>query len=365
MAEITDILTQIMIKLDVAEEKQRFLEDRITRLDNVIPKIQNQNIQTEIEEPITNLRDVDFQDDIQRQENNEDEDIETDIKSGDEIQLESYKSIPGFSGVRGTYRPWRNQVVRRMKMIDAFRRHPKYEAALAIIRAKITGHASNVLTNFKTAYNIVAIIRRLDSSFADQRPLYVAEAEMTSIRQLDKTLLEFHDAINEALHMVISKIVHAYPTEAEQRSLVAEAQIKAVRTFTVGLKSSMMRHILYGRTPGTLQEAFAIAQTVYYDHLYTEQCGRINQVRPQQKQNMNYNGPLQKPNKQTINTNEYKRNNWRKPQQPDAKQKINQLQEDEPMNYDEQICEEIPDDLISNATNESNETDTASTFLSA
>lgn len=111
-------------------------------------------------------------------------------------------------------------------------------------------------------FTVSAIIRRLDSSFADQRPLYVVEAEMTNIKQLDKTLQEFYDAINEALHLVISKIVHAYPTETEQRSLVTEAQVKAVRTFTVGLKSGMMRQILYGRTPGTLQEAFAIAQTV-------------------------------------------------------------------------------------------------------
>lgn len=34
-------------------------------------------------------------------------------------------------------------------MIDDFKTHAKYEAALGIIRAKITGAASNILTNIK------------------------------------------------------------------------------------------------------------------------------------------------------------------------------------------------------------------------
>lgn len=244
--ELREQLQQALIKLQVSEERQNYCEDQIANLNDNLNENRN-NTRAE-----------------------EDEDIETEITSGDQIQLESYKSIPEFSGLRGTYRPWRSQVVRRMRMIDAFKKHPKYEAALGIIRAKITGAASNVLTNNKTAYNIIAIIKRLDSSYADQRPLYVVEAEMTSIKQLNKTLQEFHDAINESLHLVISKIVFDYRNEQEQSSLVTEAQKKAVRTFVVGLRSQMMRHILYSRTPGTLAEAFAIAQTVYYDHQYTQ-----------------------------------------------------------------------------------------------
>lgn len=250
---------------------------------------------------IVNLNENKF---LNNNRDEDDEDIETEITSGDQIQFESYKAIPEFSGKKGQYRPWRNQVVRRMKMIDAFKKHPKYEAALGIIRSKITGPA-NVLTNNKTAYNINAIIKTLDSSYADQRPLYVVEAEMTSMKQNNKTLQEFHDDINEALHLVISKIVLAYNTEQEQRSLVAEAQIKAVRTFVVGLRSQMMRNILYSRAPGTLGEAFAIAQTVYYDHqqiqIDQKQESQRYQPRTQQKQfytpklnpNINYDKSMQ------------------------------------------------------------------------
>lgn len=280
MSEIQEQIQQILNKLEASEERQKQYEEELAR------ELANRNVT------------------VDALKNGEDEDIETEITSGDQIQLESYKVIPEFSGQKGQYRSWRNQVMRRMKMIDEFKKHVKYEAALAIIRAKITGAASNVLTNNKTAYNIIAIIKTLDSSYGDQRPLYVVEAEMTSIKQLGKTLQEFHDVINQALHMVISKIVLAYKTESEQKSLVAEAQQKAVRTFTVGLDSQMMRHILYSRKPGSLAEAFTIAQTVYYDHQYTE--SQVCQTRFQKKPNSsakfnpNYNKPIQKSTQSPI-----------------------------------------------------------------
>lgn len=58
----------------------------------------------------------------------------------------------------------------------------------------IKNHRTNigrsVLTNNKTAYNIDAMIERLDATYADQRPLYIVEAEMTSIKQMGKSLQE-------------------------------------------------------------------------------------------------------------------------------------------------------------------------------
>lgn len=286
-----------------------------------------------------------------------DEDIETEITSGDQIQLESYKSIPEFSGLRGTYRPWRNQVARRMKIIDAFKTHPKYEAALAIIRAKITGDASNVLTNNKTAYNIIAILTTLDSAYADQRPLYAVEAEMTSIKQWNKTLQTYHDVINQALNLVITKVVMTYKEEAEQRSLIAEAQQKAVRTFIVGLNSQMTRHILYGRIPKSLAEAYSIAQTVYYDnqHLQLESNHEIrsqNNIKKQQKpMNTNYNKPQQQQNQPNSQTSVIKGNgdsNRQQFQQSQRVQRINQLVDDEfEVNEESQP---ITEDVVSNSS---------------
>lgn len=201
-------------------------------------------------------------------------DINPTLTSGDQIQLESYKAIPEYSGKKHEYRSWRNQVARRMKIINDFKDHPKYEAALAIVRAKITGAAADVLTNNKTPYNIICILRTLDSAYVDRRPLYAIEAEMVSIKQNEKTLQQYYNAINFALNAIIAKVTMSYKTVMEQQSLITEAQKKAIRTFIVGLKFRTMRHILYGQQPGTLSEAYSIAQTVHYDneHLQLEQC---------------------------------------------------------------------------------------------
>lgn len=192
--------------------------------------------------------------------------------NGTDIQLDAFKVIHDFNGDRKVYRSWRTQVSKMMKQIENFKTHPKYAAALAIIRAKITGVASDILINNNTAHDIDAIIDRLDFSYADQRPLYVIEAEMTTIRQHSKTLQEFYDSINQALNMVLTKIAMTYKEAAEQKSLVAETQSKAVRTFITGLNSPLIRTTLYGNMPNSLSRAFAIAQTIQYDnqHLHLE-----------------------------------------------------------------------------------------------
>lgn len=337
MEELREQLQQALIKIEANEEALRSFGNQMNDLnDNLNAEDLNAEINTKAEE---------------------DEDIETEITSGDQIQLESYKSIPEFSGLRGQYRSWRNQVVRRMKMIHDFKKHPKYEAALGIVRSKITGPASNVLINNKTPYNIIAIIKTLDSSYADRRPLYVVEAEMTSIKQFNKTLQQFHDAVNEGLHMVISKIVLEYRIEEEQRSLITEAKKKAVRTFTVGLNNQMMRHILYSRTPGSLAEAFTIAQTVHYDHQYTEYYTR-SEPKQNTKPKSNPTQPTTINKPETFTSNEKKKENWRQnnSQQP----RINQINDD--LNE-----ETITDDLVSNSSdesaNEASETTISSAFL--
>lgn len=192
--------------------------------------------------------------------------------TGADIQLDAFKVIHEFNGDRKIYRSWRTQVSKLMEQIDTFRTHPKYAAALSIIRAKITGVASDILINNNTAHDINAIIDRLDFSYADQRPLYVIEAEMTNIKQHGKSLQEFYDAINQALNMVLTKIAMTYKEAAGQKSLIAETQSKAVRTFITGLNGTLIRTTLYGNMPNSLSQAFAIAQTIQYDnhHLQLE-----------------------------------------------------------------------------------------------
>lgn len=312
-------------------------------------------------------------------------DIEPNITSGNDIQLEAYKAIPEFSGKQHEYRSWRNQVYRRMKIINDFKDHPKYEAALAIIRAKITGGAADILTNNKTPFNIICILKTLDAAYTDQRPLYAIEAQMVAIKQGDKSLLQYFNAVNFALNAIISKVVMSYNEVGEQRSLIAEAQKKAIRTFIVGLKFKTMRHILYGQQPKTLNEAFTIAQTVFYDneHLQLEQCSlgsKTQQSKPymnNNKQRIEWNqqktcdGPT---SMEANGSNRTKRENWRQPEAVQKKeyqwtkqrfeqptqnkmQRINNLTEAQP------IPEEESDGNESDGSNESTNDDRSSAFL--
>lgn len=143
-------------------------------------------------------------------------DIVPEYATGNDIQLDAFKVIHEFNGDKKVYRSWRTQVAKMMKQIENHKAHPKYAAALSIIRAKITGPASDILINNNTAHNIDAIIDRLDFSYSDQRPLYVIESEMTSIKQQSKSLQEFYDAINQSLNMVLTKITMTYKEPAKQ-----------------------------------------------------------------------------------------------------------------------------------------------------
>lgn len=390
--DVRVMLEQVLIKLKVSEDRQKVSEEQIAGLTNNLSKFQVELSPTEHE------------------------DIATEIRSGDQIQLDSYKSIPEFSGERGEYRSWREQVTRRMHMIENFKTHPKYEAALGIIRSKITKSASDILINNSTAYNIDAIIDRLDFSYADQRPLYVVEAELTSIKQANKPLQEFYDAINQALNIVITKIVMSYKNEREQTSLITETKLKAVRAFIMGLKNPTMRNILYGHAPKTLSQAFAIAQTVYYDDQYLHLDQHRDQNRnhkpmphhPPMRGHPNFNyttvqrpmPPKNKPEPMDIDTSNRFRppTNWHQqtnqrpnhppnqppnlstnmPQKRDYNssrqhgqqqhkfQRINRMTESEmdPNDgYEGDICGEIPDDLISHDSHTSDASNTASTFL--
>lgn len=326
-------------------------------------------------------------------------DITPDITSGDQIQLESYKAIPEFSGKQHEYRSWRNQVVRRMKIIDAFKKHPKYEAALGIVRAKITGAAADIITNNKTPYNIICIIIALDSAYTDQRPLYAIEAQMESIKQGDKSLHQFYNSINFALNAIITKVVQSYRNEREQYSLIQEAQKKAIRTFIVGMKFRMMRHILYGRQPRTLEEAYAIAQTVFHDNEYLqlEQCTnprgptrqQMNNYAPpkmynanpprnnmnwnynanQQRNNINWNQPRYNvPEPMEVDTSHRTRQtpNWRQPDSPQKREYVSsrQQQPQKMQRINRLLDTAIPEErTANNDSDDSTKTNMSSAFL--
>lgn len=303
MAELARIQEQLARLLTANEQ----LTEKVTELENSQATLRNNNAVT-----VTEYADI----------------VPT-YTTGDNIQLDAFKVIPEFNGDKKVYRSWRSQVSKLMEQIKAYKTHPRYAAALSIIRAKINGAASDILINNDTAHNIDAIIDRLDFSYADQRPLYVIEAEMTNIRQGGKTLQEFYDTINQALNMVLTKITMTYKEKAEQTSLMTETQGKAIRTFVTGLNSALIRTTLYGSMPKSLAQAFAIAQTIQYDnqHLQLE-----SKVAEQQKAIKTPSGDV-KPNF-NPNFRYQSQQSTRAPKQNNAAPTHNQQQKPTPMEVD-------------------------------
>lgn len=213
--------------------------------------------------------------------------------TGNDIQLDAFKVIHEFNGCKQVYRSWRSQVVKLMQQIEQHQTAPKYASALNIVRAKIVGPASDILINNNTVLNIDAIIACLDESYADKRPLYIIEAEMTSITQQSKTLQEYYDAINQALNMVLSKINMTYKKKDAQESMGFEAEQRAIATFIAGMNSQLIRNAVYGNRPVKLAQAFSQAQHIQYDiqHLKMEQKTNEQQKNAKRANQMNPNFP--------------------------------------------------------------------------
>ena len=213
----------------------------------------------------------------------EHEDNEIVYTSGEQVELRVFSEIPTFSGNRDEYQSWRDLVSRCMKQIDGIKTHPKYNAALTIVRTKVSGLASKVLINNGTKFNINAILDRLDYTYCDQRPMYVIEAEMTSIRQQNKSLQDYYDTINQALNILIMKIKATHKNEETQKSIILEAEQKAMRAFITGLTDPFTKQTLYSNTPKTLMQTFAIAQTIFHDTpLLSTHIPHINRQQNQQ-----------------------------------------------------------------------------------
>uniref|UniRef100_A0A034WA92 Retrovirus-related Gag polyprotein from transposon gypsy n=1 Tax=Bactrocera dorsalis TaxID=27457 RepID=A0A034WA92_BACDO len=172
-----------------------------------------------------------------------------------EVDLELFKSaITVFSGDYHEYRNWRKLAITLMNYVKIFCGQNIYTEALILLRGKITGRAAQILISNNTKLNLDEIIDRLDDSYADQRPLYVLEEDMMRIRQGEKPLHIYYDHLNQALNGVLSKIEMSHKNEFVIEALSKEVQLKAIRTFIAGLKSTATKNALYSRNCSNLME---------------------------------------------------------------------------------------------------------------
>lgn len=244
-------------------------EDLNQSLDSIINKPTNQTKMTSVEDQLAALmkqvNELKLQ--VEKQQKptvTEYTDVTVTVANATDISLHVFKSLPEFSGNREKYATWRSMTSTAIKLLEAHKDQLRYAEALIIIRNKVTGAASNILNNYNTAFNFDAIIDRLDFTYADKRPLYILEQELSILQQNKFTVDQFYDKINEKLNCIVNKINMSYKERAIAKAFIENANTKALRTFITGL-SNRKGELLYASNPQSLPEAYARLQTIMTD----------------------------------------------------------------------------------------------------
>lgn len=196
-----------------------------------------------------------------------------------EICLEPIRSLPEFNGVRNEYRTWKTMVKMQMESIERFKHTNTYATALAMIRHKIRGPASEMLVTHNTTMNIESIFNRLDYAYSDQRPTYILMDEMRRMAQGSRTLSEHYDQVNKILNLVLTQ----YETKGKGQEALMITRMtmdEAIRAFITGIRNKYVASAVMSQCPKSLETAYCIADTITHDYeLINDKNGVRNQSR--------------------------------------------------------------------------------------
>ena len=213
--------------------------------------------------------------------------------------LDLIKSLPEFSGEASSYPTWRSAA--NFANNYYYEGSEKYYLAIGILRNKIIGTANLTLSSLNTVLNLKSIIARLDQTYADKRPIYVLENEMSILRQGDLSITDYY---NKHLTLIIYKQIMTH----EENNKIIEAfneraRENALRIFISSLRRSLC-NILFSSRPKDLPTALAVAQELEtnnkrYNFAHTFAMG--NSINPSRSTPiMPYRGQLTAPNSHSI-----------------------------------------------------------------
>lgn len=174
--------------------------------------------------------------------------------------LEAVTCIPEFSGDdnKDNYILWRKAAHKAYEIFKCFEGSSRHYQAVVIIRNKVRGTADESLTNFGTALNFKAIITRLDRTYADKRPIYVLEQELSALRQGSLSILQYYDEVKKHLTLLINKCEIDYGY-SEAIEFIEEYRKGALQAFISGLKGSLS-DALFSSQPADLPAALALSK---------------------------------------------------------------------------------------------------------
>lgn len=207
---------------------------------------------TRLTEQITNLTTV------KKPQTYEAVKITTNVKCEEPLDL--VKSLPEFDGQVSTYVSWRQAAHTAYEVFRGYQGSSRHYQAVGIIRNKLKGSADAVLASFNTVLNFEAIIARLDFTYADKRPVYLIEQELSTLRQGNLSVVKYFDEVEKKLTLLTNKTIMTHEG-AIAESICTKYRADALRVFISGLKRPLC-DILFASRPENLPSALALAQEV-------------------------------------------------------------------------------------------------------
>lgn len=213
--------------------------------------------------------------------------------SGRDLSTKVIESLPQFKGDPSNYQTWRSQVTTAFKKFEGNEGSENYWDALCLLRSKITDEASNMLTSHNTKMNFKGILRRLDLTYGNRKPIEVLEFELQNLKQGNLELSKFYQLVNEKRTEIVNKYLAVYGDESEYfRVMSVKTSENAHRTFLAGLKRNIRDHVVDRKTR-TLEDAYAEAQVVVnefdeagiYTDRYQETVPKTNYKNPKKTDN--------------------------------------------------------------------------------
>lgn len=174
--------------------------------------------------------------------------------------LDIVKSVPEFKGEPQTYVSWRQAAITAHKLFEPYQGSSKYYQAVAILRNKIIGSADAALSAYNTVLNFNAIISRLDFTYMDKKSIFTLEQELSTLRQGQKTIIQFYDDVERKLTAIVNKVIMSHEGDNPLiKSLNQKYRDDALRVFISGLRKPLC-DTLFSCKPSDLPTALALAQ---------------------------------------------------------------------------------------------------------
>lgn len=155
---------------------------------------------------------------------------------------------------------WRQDAHTAYEVFKTYQGSSRHFQAVGIIRNKIKGSADAVLASFNTVLNFDPIIARFDFTYADKRPIYLIEQQLSTLRQGNLSVIQYFDEIEKKLTLLTNKTIMTHEGPIAD-SICEKYRADALRIFISGLKRPLC-DILFASRPSDLPSALALAQEV-------------------------------------------------------------------------------------------------------